>query len=76
MCLVMWGWGDAPLQFSASDQPLTFVLRSLVQVEVKKAEPRYATASASAAEAYRLGAGMGGYNSQANYGGMTCLTPK
>ena len=42
------------------------------QVEVKKAEPRYATASASA-DAYRasMGPGMGGYNSQTNYGGMT-----
>lgn len=41
-------------------------------VEVKKAEPRYATASASA-EAYRasMGAGMGGYNSQTNYGGYS-----
>lgn len=72
LCALLCGvWADA-LHSSASGRPLTFVLCSLSQVEVKKAEPRYATASV---EAYRasMGAGMSGFNSQANYGGMIHL---
>lgn len=40
-------------------------------VEVKKAEPRYATASAEAYRANMGGANMGSFNSHANYGGYS-----
>ena len=75
LCALLWGvMGDGPLHFAEYDCLLSFVLCSLSQVEVKKAEPRYATASVEAAYRASMGAaGMGGFNSQTNYGGMIYL---